>query len=190
MSEPVPSNAEPRGAITFTYTEQDFVAAYQCEKRRATNYPKQLWSMTAFIVVFCILAAALIAAGGAICLIAAGFVIALVAALGFAAQANRRVCRSPAMGRRIFTEQQDAGRRIDVEWSATALRMASDLGHQTIPWPLFRRWNDDQNVFLLYRSSAFFYALPKRAFSPESAAAFTSLLAAKIQKAARGPNCF
>jgi hypothetical protein len=30
MSEPVPSNAEPRGAITFTYTEQDFVAAYQC----------------------------------------------------------------------------------------------------------------------------------------------------------------
>jgi len=188
MPDPAPPSTAPLGAIAFIHTEQDFIAAYQCEKRRATNYPKQLWAMNAFIVVFCILAAALIAVGGAICLIAAGFVIALVTALGFAAQANRRVCRAPAFGRRIFIEQQEAGRQITAEWSETALRLASDLGHQTIPWPLFMRWAESRDVFLLYRSSAFFYMLPKRAFAPDLAAAFRTLIAAHIKKAATGPR--
>ncbi|MBN2499456.1 MAG: YcxB family protein [Anaerolineales bacterium] len=73
----------------------------------------------------------------------------------------------PRRIRKIFAQQKELHAPIEMELTADALLTSSQYGQAERPWSIFVRWNEDDNVLVIYHSDAMFTILPKRYFSPE-----------------------
>ncbi len=77
-----------------------------------------------------------------------------------------------------YEQQKEIQAPIEMEITAEALKTSSQYGHAERPWSVFVRWDEDEDVLVIYHSDAMFTILPKRFFSPEQIAMVKAYLQA------------
>lgn len=70
--------------------------------------------------------------------------------------------------RRQFRQSQAMRSPVRLSWDEQAITFDTDLSHAVYPWKDFFRWVGSKASLLLYRDSAFFFPVPRRAL-PEGA---------------------
>ena len=67
------------------------------------------------------------------------------------------------MIRRHFRQSLAMRSPIRLSWGEQAITFDTDLSHSVYPWKDFFRWMGSQTSLLLYRDSAMFFPVPRRA---------------------------
>lgn len=184
-SRPTSSAPEPGGALSFTLTAEDVVAAY-----RLQNWARLLSWASLISLVFSL---SVIAGLVAVAMPEAPFVwkAALVGgalAGGLLLPLGMMRWRVPALARRIHRQQRGLREEIMLEWTSEALAARSPLGHGRLLWTDYVRWREDRAIVLLFQSDAIFQMLPKRILPPPVLEALRSYAAAANVKGAARPR--
>jgi len=69
------------------------------------------------------------------------------------------------MIRRQFRQSLKMRTPIRLSWDDQAITFDTDLSHAVYPWAGFFGWNGSKTSLLLYRDSAMFFPIPRRALS-------------------------
>jgi hypothetical protein len=78
-----------------------------------------------------------------------------------------RYILTPIQVRRVYDQQSELHKPIDMEITEDKLISSNDYGHSRRPWSDFTKWKEDENLFLLYHSDAIQTMIPKRIFSSQ-----------------------
>lgn len=84
---------------------------------------------------------------------------------------SKKVLRTPAL---------NGPRTVDV--SAEGLHFHSSMVDSQLAWPIFTRWTEASQVFILYQQAKVVVPIPKRAMTPAQQEEFRALLRTHIPK--------
>jgi hypothetical protein len=73
----------------------------------------------------------------------------------------------PRYVKRIYQQQKDLQKPVEIVITQEALLSANEYGQSTKPWSDFTNWKENEHLFLLYHSDALQTLIPKRVFSNE-----------------------
>ena len=70
--------------------------------------------------------------------------------------------------RRQFRQSAKMRSSIRLSWDEQAITFDTDLSHSVFPWRDFYRWKGSERSLLLYRDSAMFFPVPRRALPQDA----------------------
>lgn len=70
--------------------------------------------------------------------------------------------QGPRNAKKTFEQTREMHGPMEVEVTTEGLKMTNPLGYSLRPWDFFRRWKENQRLFLLYLAENQILILPKR----------------------------
>jgi len=153
--------------VTFTLTEQDYVAAVQAHYLRLIMSRRSLVGGAILVVAFGVGLFAIWSSHGAdpYCALYQGLRAGVFAAILLALVRFVGYFSTVSMMRRIVRQQKSACGEKEISWSDDALDGRSKYGDFSFPWTDLHGWSSERIGYLFYLNDYQYYILPRRALT-------------------------
>ena len=82
--------------------------------------------------------------------------------------------------KRDFQKHPHLAKEYSFDIDTEGIRIASDVSNEYNKWPLYTKFRETKNLFMLYKGDRLFEMIPKRAFAPEEIVDFRNILLIKF----------
>ncbi|MFN8435349.1 MAG: YcxB family protein [Anaerolineales bacterium] len=114
--------------------------------------------------------------------------ILIILAIGIGSSLVNRYISIPNQAKKSFAQQKAISLPFEFELTEAGVHISNELGNSNVPWNYFTKWDENEDIIILYQSDSLIHMLPKRFFTkPQELETINSLLEAnKITKVKSG----